>query len=421
MAQERFAPVPHEATTYVIGFQTTQDMLPALRQDISSRATREHEWARSPETQAIIRQDQQYIASAPESVHVRFLLGPSVLAKTTIADHMAGVNRLDGRFRRALNKGRKPGEPQRQFMGLHISLSEALRQAAREQGIRKKDITETERHIASQRIVDAIDVLRNVFTHDPEYTVAVYVDTVGITESDLGTEAVRHFVNDPFTRFFFPEPNQQVEESGLAIRREMAQIAQERRNPTGTTPNASRYLRKMKKIPGIDMRGREERFVESCGMEDAWRRHWADVLTQMKKVPGTLEMTNDQITLDSFLKDFDLRAKYYLKWLPVRMEELGIDYRSDQAQTLPNLFADEIHTHFDRMYLDPAEAKHEVYHFPMQLLGPDVDLHSLTKEQILQAMGFSQTSTSTSVEADTEPQHVHGERVSLYADSSGEQ
>lgn len=153
------------------------------------------------------------------------------MGKTTIAAQLARVNENDETLARALSHA--AGSPRR-VLGIHFSLSEALKQATSEEGLPKEAADERHRQRASELIIQGVDITRTLFTgHPPSLTVIIFVDVVGITQSDLGTTAVAHLARyekqrpgevqqkgestTVRVRFFAPEPNEFVKRGNKKI------------------------------------------------------------------------------------------------------------------------------------------------------------------------------------------------------------
>ncbi len=372
--------------------------------NISAHALRNNEWAHIPETQELIREDREYILAEPTAVHTRVLVGPSVTGKTTIAAQWARVNENDETFVRALsNAARSP----RRVLGIHFSLSEALKQATAEEGLQKEAAEERHRQRASELIIQGVDITQRLFTGHPNFTVITFVDVVGITQSDLGTSAVTYLADyekkrqeeaqkigeatNVRVRFFAPEPNELVEREGLDLREQIRLIAQQK-----NLGNVDEIFKEKRVYPGRKFKGEEELFVKSCGMREAWERQWKDIYQQLI-TKGYIDPRETDFS--TFLSDSSVqiakRHWAYLSWLPERMEELGIESANqDYFRFLPNIFIQGgLHTHFSRLYQEQkkSQSKRKVmHHFPLHLLGSNSDTSIIKEEELLAEMGITE-------------------------------
>lgn len=388
-----------KAESYFGSLSLLGEMRQRQELNISAHALRNNEWAHIAETQELIREDREYILAAPTAVHTRVFVGPSVMGKTTIAAQWARVNENDETFARALS--RAAGSPRR-VLGIHFSLSEALKQATSEEGLPKEAADERHRQRASELITQGVDITRKLFTGHPTLTVIVFVDVVGITQSDLGTTAVAHLARGEkqrheeanrkgesttvLVRFFAPEPNEFVEREGLDLRDKIRLIAQQE-----DLRNVDEIFKEKRVYPGRRFKGKEELFVKSCGMREAWERHWRDIYQQLITT-GYVDPRETDIAAflaDSFVQRSN-RFSAYISWLPERLEELGVESTNpDYFRFLPNIFIqDGIHTHFTRLYQEETQKEKRVanHHFPLYLLG--ADNNAIKEKELLTEMGI---------------------------------
>jgi hypothetical protein len=231
-------------------------------------------------------------------------------------------------------------------------------------------------------MIEAIDTLERAFAHKKSFTVVAYVDTVGLTQSESGTETVRHFARHPRARFFLPRPNAGIEFNGLEVRDYMAEHVDD--------PKIDEWLQDQNIVSGTELQGRVTKFTESCGTREHWRNHWKDIYAQMWQNFSPIQEYKDDFEL--FLQTYEHRYRMYEAWVPQRLRELGIDTDDPtKVAWFPMIWrSKKYNTHFDRMYEDVERVQRdakEVRQFPLQLLDPLTRRVSYTAEEILEALG----------------------------------
>lgn len=340
------------------------------------------EWLNDPEAQAFFKKDQASILQNPYAVHVRFILSPSNFGKTMIAAQMAWANENDPEFNRQLQEKTQAG---RKFLGIHVSLSHALELVAEKAHISKKDINEDQRKIASGLMIKSVLVARHLFSSHPSYTVGMYIDTVGITESDLGTSAVRSLRGDPYTRVFVPQPYGVAETRSRRVRQDIAEHTKDQ--------TVDPWLEQEKGIvTGTIFGGNAEALILSSGDESAWKRHWQDIFKQVNNNPLYEDVKREYLktspTEEQYMSDQALRMSLYKDFIPLRLHELGFD--GERAVWVPNQKElSEVHTHFSRLYgktsEDPETTRHR---FPLKRIANKRKPKEYMYEEFAQIMGL---------------------------------
>jgi hypothetical protein len=339
-------------------------------------ALKDNEWSKSHEAQEIIWDDQEKILADPYTVHVRILVGPSDTGKTTIATHMARTNEMDPAFANVLKT--TTNNPKQEFLGVHLSLSHGLNEISQRTGIPKRSLQEEHREQASALISKAVAVSQRLFSHHQRYTVGMYVDVVGFTQSDLGTSVVKKYANEEHVRIFAPDPNADAEDKGRRVRKYAAEHA--------TDQDVDAKIEEEGIIPGRKFEGNAKPFVESCGNEDAWKRHWTDIYDEVTKNPAyntIAEMfLHTQPSLEEFLSDQSLRFTVYREYLPKRLEELQAPVDGDRVMIINNdEQLEEVHIHFDRVYGEEDEKDGRKHRFPLELIDTEKDISEYRLEE----------------------------------------
>ncbi|GIW61503.1 MAG: hypothetical protein KatS3mg089_0355 [Patescibacteria group bacterium] len=177
-----------------------------------------------------------------------------------------------------------------------------------------------------------------------------------------------------------------MEREGLDLRDKIRLIAQQE-----DLGNVDEIFKEKRVYPGRRFKGKEELFVKSCGMREAWERHWRDIYQQLITT-GYIDPRETDIAAflaDSFVQRSNLFSAY-ISWLPERLEELGVESANpDYFRFLPNIFIqDGIHTHFTRLYQEETQKERRVvnHHFPLHLLG--ADNNAIKEEELLTEMGI---------------------------------
>lgn len=367
MIHEEHAPTPQLDTLSVPKLALTE---------ITVKEVKGNEWvARFPE---YILRDRQHILTHPGRVHKRIFVGPSAIGKSVVSAQWGGANERSFRFQQLLPHG-KDGK-RKDYLSLHVSLSQGIGEAAHEAGLSKSEAAKYEkfRVLGTQRMIEAVEAFDQAFTDHPDYHAEISIDTVGITKSDLGTSLVQRFADDPTVRFFGIIPWEVIEQKGLALREGVAESADDPR----------RVFEALKVDPGATLEGHTDEFVESHGTREAWRRHWTDIFAQMQGMEGFEAYSVDD--LQTFLDTPQVRYRMYEHWLPGRMAELGVD-STDPAkfEIVQNPYiGDGLHIHFGRMYGKETRAPGKKRrHFPMHLLDPKTRTSDISAAIILDAIG----------------------------------
>lgn len=188
-------------------------------------------------------------------MHKRIFVGPSAIGKSVIFGQWARANERSFRFHQLLPRG-EDGK-KKKFLSLHVSLSQGIGQAAREAGLSKSEAAKHEefRILGTQRMIEAVHVFDRAFTDNPDYNAEISVDTVGITQSDLGRSLISTFADDPTARFFGVMPEGIIEERGLALREGVAE----------STDDPRRVFDALQVDPGATLEGHTDEFVQSHG------------------------------------------------------------------------------------------------------------------------------------------------------------
>lgn len=357
---------------------------------IPQSALHENETAQAPEMQGIIRQDEILIIDNPFAVHTRFLLGPSNSGKSVLGSHMLRVQENDPDFLEALQKATH--NPQRRFEGFHLSLSQTLSVIAEKYGVsNKRDLTEEQRAECSQIMLRAVALMNRAFENDEMITAEFMIDTVGITEQDLGKTAIAALAQSDTTRFFLPEQTAHAENKGRKIRNTLAE------NPYN--PDVDTLLAKEGIVTDVEFQGDATPLIASSGNEAAWRRHWEDIYQQVKKNIGIVNSHNlRSLSLDDWMENQPLRHSVYRDFVYDRMEELGAPFETDEKGIIKprsktillpnNENLDTIHYPWGRMYGQTSDQDARDHQFPLELLLEDRPVEEYTKEEIRQVMGI---------------------------------
>jgi hypothetical protein len=348
---------------------------------IRSTVTEDTEWSQSPESQGFIIDDRQYLFADPHAFHIRLLVGPSDVGKTTIATHMARTNEKDGEFAAQLQVA--ADNPSQQYLGLHLSLSHAMNEVSRRTGIPKSDLGEEHREEASALMLQTIRVAQQAFSERPDITVELFVDTVGLTESNLGTSVVTSLVHEENVRVFIPDPNEEVEEKGRGIRRYVASHMDD--------PNLDVWLEEQGQYHGRGFAGDASALVASAGNDAMWKRHWTDIYNQATSTyPDVAEMfLHAGETLEQFLEDFDLRRNVYHEIAERRFKDLGLHITGDRISWVNNDQSLTVHTHYDRVYGDD-EKEGKRHQLPLSLVDGERPSSTYTYNELAGSMGLSE-------------------------------
>lgn len=140
--------------------------------------------------------------------------------------------------------------------------------------------------------------------------------------------------------------------------------------------------------------------MHSAGTEEAWRRHWEDYYTQMKRherVVGNVPPRFEQfISNDPEAKE--RRFRMYQRWIPERMKELGAveDEKHRKVTYVDNTFVVKydannnpvsgIHSHFDRIYGKKRRGEILYRHFPLNLLLDNRPTSLYTANDVIEGM-----------------------------------
>ncbi len=350
-----------------------------------------NELGRVPDIEKVIRADQAIMLEHPSRVHLRFFVGPSGIGKTTLAGQMAEINESDAQFSRELRRQTRISDYH--FRVVHFSLSMALNWAAEALEKEKRDLNEDDRRLASNLLID--EILRTQASYymrrQKNFALGLYVDVVGLTESDLGRRALQMYADQRHTRVFAIKPDDEIESKAMRIRGYLKEHAND------PNFNIDEWLLSQGIHAGTIVHNREKVVNDSWGDEMAFRRHWADFIKQgLLKYPGKtaihLKATNLRFLFEpgvniagldlvnhpefiTFLKRHPgSRHSFYTEvFVPSRMRELGVDFTDegdDVADEDKNYSAkgiwvpntepfDNIHTHFARFYGEDSDLNAE--------------------------------------------------------------
>lgn len=358
-----------------MGMYQDQDLSMQMQQQqlIEPRALVHNETVQSDEDQRLMREDQDIILENPGAVHVRTVAGTSNLGKTTKINHIARVMENDSHFRDRLRE--KTGNPHQRFAAVHISLAMAMDLVAQKYGVEKPYLTEEHRREASRLMIDAVDVTRAAFTDHPDLTIGTYVELVGITEyRDLGRSTLENLITLPNSRIFLPQPDRKVEARSRALRNEIPIFIakpEEEKGEEQQKQTIDEWLLSQNLIPGQKLEGRESELLQSVGVDRVFLLQLKDIIKQMRRRHIDIFAYHGRPNFRSFVEDQDTRFAMYGKWLPRRMQELGVA-SEDMAKKIvfmdnPYIEDQAIHMHFGRAHGEKIKGRKN-HHFPLEIL-----------------------------------------------------
>lgn len=289
----------------------------------------------------------------PDEVQVELIVGVSGAGKTTAAVQKALVYEQDPDLKADIQA--ETGNPNRDVICFHISLGSGLKEGKRRGAIvvppgkNPLDLTEEQFETGIKIMKDGVEMLREIFTNDPDHSVVAAVDTVALTKRiDTGGGLYRQLASDENVHTTAIKPNPIIEKLAYTIRVYLAEHPDD--------PKLNEYVRQLGVDFGVDLTHAAMAIVQSSGNPFARINTLKDYYTQLFDKVAKAKMQHhfvyDDLSFEKFEADAHLRSAIYNEFYPVRLEELGVRHQRltiVQNVPIPKSVSKVVHSHFNRL------------------------------------------------------------------------